>query len=238
MSPDIQRTAATDDYRQDASALRRFPFLSHLGERQVACLSDLCVRRRYRKTMMLYMEGEPLDAVHFLVDGRVKLSVTSEDGKEQILAVPGPGDFFPYTSLFNGTCATSAHAITDITTLAIKPGDLTDLISREPAVAAALLAGAAQHISHLEETIRDFSLRSVPGRIARVLLEEAQRYGEPSGRGYEFPFRFTQQDLAHLVGASRETVSRTLSAFRREGAIGPGGRGRVYSDPELLSTWL
>lgn len=219
--------------------LRSFEYLAVVDEEPLLKLLNLASRRRYRKNMVLCFEGEPMEAIHFVVAGRVKLTITSEDGREQILSLPGPGELFPHTAFLNGDLyGATAEALDDTVTLAVRAEDLRQLLLEEPALASAFLAALARRIHTLEETVRDLSLRAVPGRIARVLMNEAVRFGEQVESGYEFPFRFTQQDLAHLVGATRETVSRTLSTFRKEGAIRPGRKGRVYADLGLLSQWL
>lgn len=235
----LQPELEAGDTVVEVAELEKFHCFADVPPQAVARLAKLAVRRRYRKGMVLCFEGEPVDAVYFIVDGRVKLSVTNEDGREQILALLGPGDLFPYTSFLNGDrCAASAQALEQTVTLAVRPDQLRRLLLAEPVLATAFLAVLAERIHHLEETVRDLSLRTVPGRLARVLINEAYRFGEKVEDGYEFPFRYTQQDLAHLVGATRETVSRTLSAFRRDGALRPGRRGRVYADPRRLAQWL
>ncbi|HLS89595.1 MAG TPA: Crp/Fnr family transcriptional regulator [Sphingobacteriaceae bacterium] len=235
----LQPELEAGDTVVEVAELEKFHCFSEVPPDAVARLAQLAVRRRYRKGMVLCFEGEPVDAVHFIVDGRVKLWVTNEDGREQILALLGPGDLFPYTSFVNGDrCAGSAQALQQTVTLAVRPDQLRRLLLEQPLLATAFLSVLAERIHHLEETVRDLSLRTVPGRLARVLINEAYRYGEKVEDGYEFPFRYTQQDLAHLVGATRETVSRTLSAFRREGALRPGRKGRVYADIRLLAQWL
>lgn len=232
---DIEAT----DAKIEPVHLKCFHYLAGLDTAALERLLSISVKRRYRKGMILCLEGEPIDAIHFVMKGRVKLTITSEEGREQILALPGPGELFPYTSFLNGDCCSAtAQALAETVTLAIRPEQLRALLMAEPTLATAFLVAMAERIHFLEETVRDLSLRTVPGRIARVLLSEASRFGDKVEGGYEFPFRFTQQELAHLVGATRETVSRTLSSFRRAGALRPGRKGRVYADLERLRAWL
>ncbi len=168
---------------------------------------------------VLFAEGEPGDRLYLVTEGKIKLGTTSSDGRETLLAVLGPGDMFGELSLFDpGPRTSTASALTDARLLGLGHDDLVPWLTGRPEVALELLQALAQRLRRTNEAMADLVFSDVPGRVAKALLDLATRFGreQPDG-SILVTHDLTQEELAQLVGASRETVNKALADFQNRG---------------------
>ncbi|MGH8970359.1 MAG: Crp/Fnr family transcriptional regulator [Actinomycetes bacterium] len=185
---------------------------------------------------VLFDEGEPGDRLYVISEGKIKLGRTAPDGRENLLAILGQGEMFGELSLFDpGPRTATATAVTDATLLELNHDDLDVWLRARPEVAAHLLAALARRLRRTNEAMADLVFSDVPGRVAKALLDLAKRFGVQSEDGLHVTHDLTQEELAQLVGASRETVNKALADFAGRGFLRLEARAVVILDVERLS---
>ena len=190
---------------------------------------------RLGRGQALFSEGDRGDQLYVVLEGKMKLGRTSADGRENLLAVMGPGEMFGELSLFDpGPRTATATAITDSTLRALSSTNLQPWLSEHPEVAAQLLAALARRLRRTNEAMADLVFSDVPGRVAKALLDLAKKFGVEAEDGLRVTHDLTQEELAQLVGASRETVNKALADFAGRGFLRLEGRGVVILDLERL----
>ena len=193
--------------------LRAIPYLRGLDDRIAAEVLAIAVERSFAKGRVLFLEGAPCAGLHIVVRGRMKVFKVSPQGREQILALLGPGEAFnEAAALDGGPNPASAEAMTPATLLVLPCELLQDLIDRHPALARAAVRHLASHTRHLISLVEDLSFRTVSGRLARFLLQES---GECEGVRKQW----TQEEMASRLGTGREVISRALKQLEAEGLL-------------------
>ena len=184
---------------------------------------------------VLFHEGEPGDRLYVIREGKIKLGTRSTDGRENLLAVLGPGEMIGELSLFDpGTRPATATAISDAVVLEMGHHDLSTWLASTPAVAEHLLQALARRLRRTNEALADLVFSDVPGRVAKALLDLSSRFGRPVDDGIRVAHDLTQEELAQLVGASRETVNKALADFAARGWVRREGRAIVLLDVDRL----
>jgi CRP/FNR family cyclic AMP-dependent transcriptional regulator len=216
--------------------LRQAPMFAGLDEEAVVALRSAMHEVRLRRGEVLFHEGDQGDELYVVIEGKVKLGRTSADGRENLLSVLGPGQMFGELSLFDpGPRSSTATGITDTVMLALGQEQLMTWLSGRPEVARGLLLQLASRLRHLNEAVADLVFSDVPGRVAKQLLDLARRFGKPTDGGIDVHHDLTQEELAQLVGASRETVNKALADFAHRGWIRLEQRAVVILDVERLN---
>jgi CRP-like cAMP-binding protein len=220
----------------DDNDLRSSPLFAALDDDAAHALRASMTETRLDRGEILFNEGEPGDRLYVILDGKVKLGRTSADGRENLLAVLGPGEMFGELSLFDpGPRTATATAITDLALIGLGHHDLEPWLTSRPEVAGPLLAALAKRLRRTNEAMADLVFSDVPGRVAKALLDLARKFGTPGDDGLHVAHDLTQEELAQLVGASRETVNKALADFVSRGWLRLEGRGVVLLDVERLT---
>lgn len=169
------------------------------------------ITRRFVKGGIIYAPDEPATELYVLREGDVALNLLSGDGRTLTVRVVKPGDIFGHAALLSdGTYDTFAQALRPTTVAAVRRGELEELMSTRPALSLALMDDLGQHSQTLSRRLSHVAFKSVPARLASMLLELAQ----PSGREPTVAGRWTHQELADMINAYRETVTKVLNQFR------------------------
>lgn len=211
------------------------PLFDTLDEATTRALRAAMVEVRMRRGEVLFNEGEPGDRVYVIADGKIKLAHTSTDGRESIIAVLGPGEMLGELSLFDpGPRAATATAIAPTRLLELRHDDLISFLDGRPELSTQLLQGLARRLRRTNAALADLVFSDVPGRVAKALLDLASRFGAATGDGIRVAHDLTQEELAQLVGASRETVNKALAEFGNRGWIRLEGRAVVILDKSRL----
>jgi CRP/FNR family transcriptional regulator, cyclic AMP receptor protein len=215
--------------------LRSALLFRELDDEAAAALRASMVEIKLARGEVLFREGDAGDQIYVVVEGKIKLGRTSPDGRENLLAVLGPGQMFGELSLFDpGPRSASASAITDTTLLGLAHKDLLPWLTGRPEVARNLLSQLAQRLRRSNDTLADLVFSDVPGRVAKQLLDLSERFGVPSAEGLRVVHDLTQEELAQLVGASRETVNKALADFVSRNWIRLESRSVVLTDIDRL----
>ncbi|WP_307802219.1 Crp/Fnr family transcriptional regulator [Cellulomonas dongxiuzhuiae] len=184
---------------------------------------------------VLFHEGEPGDRLYLVRDGKIKLGRRSNDGRENLLAVLGPGEMFGELSLFDpGPRTATATVVADAVVLELGHRDLITWLADKPMVAEHLLQALARRLRRTNEALADLVFSDVPGRVAKALLDLSTRFGQQVDEGIRVAHDLTQEELAQLVGASRETVNKALADFAARGWVRREGRAVVLLDVDRL----
>jgi CRP-like cAMP-binding protein len=191
--------------------------------------------RSVAKGEIVFQEGEPGDRMYVILEGKVKLGQSSNDGRESLLAILGPGEMFGELSLFDpGQRTSTATALTDAVILALSNEQLRPWLAGRPEVATALLQALARRLRRTNEAMADLVFSDVPGRVAKALMDLGEKFGEVTSEGLMVTHDMTQEELAQLVGASRETVNKALADFAQRGWIRLESRQVMILDIERL----
>lgn len=216
--------------------LREAPLFRALDDEAATSLRKSMLLQELKKGQTLFQEGQTGDRLYLVKSGKVKLSHASGDGRESVFMVLGPGDMFGELSLFDpGPRTSTAIAVTDSEILGLGHSDLKPWLQDRPEVAQALLQALAHRLRRTSETMSDLVFADVPGRVAKALLELGEKFGSKSGNGLSVHHDLTQEELAQLVGASRETVNKALADFASRGWIRLETRSVELLDLDRLS---
>ncbi len=241
--PWAPRPAAAEDVPRRIERLKRTPLFEGLTDDELAHVAALMRPRRYRRGMFVFVEGDPVEAVYFIESGSVKASTTGPDGREHIISVLGPGDFFPHVGFLDGGPAPgTAEALEDCSLWVIRRADFYRLLTENPVLAVRMVAVLSARIRRLQMQLRDLATQSVPARVAQALLNLCHQHGAlaPSPgapQAVRIELALSHQDLAALVGTTRESVSRVLSGFRKAGLVSLEQGRFVVRDPSGLQRW-
>ncbi|MGI5119711.1 Crp/Fnr family transcriptional regulator [Marinactinospora thermotolerans] len=215
--------------------LSKAPLFEALDEDGAAALRASVSEVRLGRGQTLFSEGDEGDRLYVILSGKVKLTRTAVDGRENLLSVLGPGEMFGELSLFDPRPRTaSAVAVTDTVLAGLGHDDLRPFISQQPEVAVHLLKALAARLRRTNDTMSDLVFTDVPGRVAKALLDLADRFGKEGDDGLHVHHDLTQEELAQLVGASRETVNKALAEFALRGWLRIEAKAVVLLDIERM----
>jgi CRP/FNR family transcriptional regulator, cyclic AMP receptor protein len=217
------------------AVLRKAPLFEALDDEATRELQDGAVEVKLTRGERLFDEGDAGDRLYVVLDGKIKLTHAATDGRENLVSVVGPGEMFGELSLFDPRPRTmSASAITDTRLAGVAHDYLRTWLSGRPDVAMNLLAALARRLRRTNDVMSDLVFTDVPGRVAKALLDLAARFGTEREDGLWVNHDLTQEELAQLVGASRETVNKALADFVARGWIQLHPKAVLLIDPERM----
>jgi CRP/FNR family cyclic AMP-dependent transcriptional regulator len=215
--------------------LRQAPLFSGLDDEVASALESSMSSSSLRRGDILFSEGDDGNQLYVVTEGKIKLGRTSQDGRENLLAILGPGQMFGELSFFDpGPRSATATAVTDVELKSLGHEALSPVLNAHPDVAHALLNQLAGRLRRTNEVVGDLVFSDVPGRVAKALLDLASRFGRRADDGIHVNHDLTQEELAQLVGASRETVNKALADFASRGWLRLEPRSVVILDLERL----
>jgi CRP/FNR family cyclic AMP-dependent transcriptional regulator len=213
--------------------LRSVPLFAPLDDADWRALEPRFATLAVERGGAVFREDEPGDALYVVLDGKITIGRTSESGRESLLALLGPGEVFGELSVFDGFARTAtAVAVTDATLARLAHADLQHYLTERPGVAVALLRVLAERLRATNLAMADLVFTDVPGRVAKALLALAERFGDGDTR---VEHDLTQEELAQLVGSSRETVNKALADFAARGWIRLDARAVELLDRDRLA---
>jgi CRP/FNR family cyclic AMP-dependent transcriptional regulator len=217
--------------------LQELEFLEGLEEEFFQALAISAAVLEIGAGTTLYREGEPLGAVYFMREGRVKLYRSSGGPKtrDQILGVVGDGSVLGFASALEGRPQSqAAAALTDCVLYAVFRDDLLEIMNRFPEGAIRLTRTLAARTRELEDLVGTLVFHSAPQRVARMLLNLATEEGRVTKRGVVFEPSLSRQEMAEATGISREALSRALSRLAQEGILDLDGKRITILKPAEL----
>ena len=219
----------------DIDIVRKAPLFAALDDEAARALMTSMTSSRLERGDVLFREGDQGNRLYVIGEGKIKLGLTSVDGRENLLAILGPGEMFGELSLLDpGPRTATATAVAETQLIALGNEDLNAFLLGRPAVASSMLTALARRLRRTNDNLADLVFTDVPGRVAKALLDLSSRFGRPSEDGILVPHDLTQEELAQLVGASRETVNKSLADFASRGWIKLEARAVVLMDVERI----
>ena len=213
------------------SVLRKTPLFASLTPEEMRALSLRVRNRRFGRAEALFHEGDSCAGLYVVASGKVRIFKTSSAGREQVLAMEGPGSSFAELPVFDGgNYPASASALEDTEVLFISRQDFQNFCREHPEVALKVIAVVGSRLRRLVGIIEDLSFTTVRHRLIALLLRLAQEHGAVPRDGMRLELTTSHQDLAAELGTVREIVSRNLSRLQAEGFLEVDGRRITLKD--------
>lgn len=214
---------------------RQIPFFSTLTLREAREISGYFTTEEFRKKQPVFSEGDPSDWLYIVIRGKVKITKLSQEGKEIILEIISPLDFFGGVAAVRGfPYPANAVAMENTEVLKVSRKNLMTIMDRFPNLMFSMATNIGDRIKGSHEMLKSIALEKVESRIASLLIKLADKAGEKSGEGVVINMNLTKQDIAEMVGTTVETSIRTTSKLSKAGIIASRAGKIVIKDLEKL----
>ncbi len=209
----------------ERESLRTVPIFSELSDEDISSLAHLALRKRYPKDTVVFFENEEGDFFFTILEGRIKVTILGDDGREVILSVLGSGDFFGEMALLdNEPRSATAIAVEESELLSLHRNDFQSVLNDNRSITSALIRVLSGRLRRANHQISTLALLDVYGRVARVIVDMAREEGKRLRDGRIAFRRATHQEIANRIGTTRETVTRMLKDLERQGLIHVEGK--------------
>jgi CRP/FNR family cyclic AMP-dependent transcriptional regulator len=216
--------------------IRRVPLFATLTDSEFASLEHIFVVRSYRKNQIVFLEEDTGNYMYIVLAGKVKITKSSPGGKESLLAIHRPGDFFGEMALLDGkTSPATVSAIEDCKIIIITAADFNHLLMQNEKVVRQIIQVLCARLRQVWAQIQSLSYSNADARIRSGILQLARKHGVPDARGIIIDLKITHQELAEMVGTSRETVTRTLARLQKQGILLLDARRIVVLNSKALA---
>lgn len=212
--------------------LRNVPLFSGLDEKRLGVLVPMMMRTSFSRNETIIGAGDPTDSLYIVISGRLKVLMSDEQGREVILAILGAGEFFGEMGLLDDSPrSASVLTLEPCELLSISKSDFKRCLAENSDLSLMVMRGLVRRLREADQKIGSLALMDVYGRVARLLLEMAEDVG-----GEKMVVKkLSKQDIAKMIGASREMVSRVMKDLELGGYIEARGRSLVLHDNILLA---
>lgn len=230
-----ERTPEKVDERKIMGLLRKAPLFAEASADGLGSLVLGARLETFRARQVIYLPGDRSYGVHVLAQGRVKVSKVTRDGKELTLAYRSGGEFFGETCLLGGEPREEmVESMEPSLTVEVERTAFESLLGREPALCSQFARTLIARRREIEAKVEQLVFKDVGSKLAELLLRLGSEHGIENKRGLVLGVKITHQEMANLIGSTRETVSLTLSQFKRKGLIATEGRRVILADTEAL----
>jgi len=216
--------------------LRKFPVFRDLSDYEMEPIIDFSHTKTYNPKTIVFMQNEPITDVYFIQKGKVKIYRTDYDGKEHIVNILQNDDMFPHQGFFRkGNYPAHAEVIEESVLINIPINSFENFLLTHPDVSIKMFRVLSETIIDLQARLEEKVLYSVNDQIILLLLRLARKNGRRMKEGqYKLSVQFTNQELANMIGSSRETISRTLTQLRKKNLIKTDEDGALIIDYDTL----
>lgn len=213
------------------TVLRTVPLFAGFADEQLRTLSGVVVRRTVPRGAIVIVEGDPTDSLYIVISGRMRVLMSDADGKEVILAILGPGEFFGEMGLIDDNPrSATVVAVEPCELIVITKRDFKRILAENFEMAMTVMRGLVRRLREADRKIGSLALLDVYGRVARLLIDTAEMV---NGQRI-VTRRLPKQDIAKMIGASREMVSRVMRDLQLGGFIEVRGSQILLRDKILL----
>jgi CRP/FNR family transcriptional regulator len=215
--------------------IRRVPLFATLSDSEFNSLQSVFLIRCFRKNQVIFMEEDTGKYMYIVLAGKLKVTKTTPGGKETVLAIHQPGDFFGEMTLLDGkTAPATVSAMEDCRIATVSGSDFRKYLMRNEKVVEQIIQVLCSRLRQVWAQIQSLSYSTADARIRGTLLQLSRKHGVPDARGIIIDLKITHQELAGMVGTSRETVTRTLARLQRGRIIQIDGRRIIVLNPRAL----
>ncbi len=223
----------------DVSLLKKVPLFAEFGDEDLAAVALLVQPRRFSKHAVLVYEGDPGDALFVVVKGNVAVTRLSNEGKESILSILKEGDFFGEMGVLDASPRSATiKALGDVEVAMLARKDFLDLLARSAQMSLRLVLTLSSRLRATNQAIQAASYQDIRTRLASLLLNLEKNFGEKVEGGTRLTLRLTNQEMANMIGTTRETVNRMLNRFWDEKLIDMRTANVIITEHEKLQAIL
>lgn len=222
------------------SFLQRVSIFSGIGADSLQRIASITGEKSFPKKSIIFHEGDQGDTLYILKSGRVKISKITEDGREKTLTIMQPGDFFGEMAIFDDLPRSATAEVIDDTAMVytVSKRDFERIILEHPSIALKIMRDLTRRIRQVNQQVEDLAFKDVHERVASTLCHLSKSEGRSmGGNKVLINLKMTHQDLANMVGSSRETVTRALNRLQDEGIISISHQQITINQPMALSRW-
>jgi CRP/FNR family transcriptional regulator len=218
--------------------LRRSSIFSQFADEELKKIAELIIERKLKKGSVVFYEHDPSSAFYIIKEGKVKVYKMSEDGRELIIGIFSSGGIFGDVPVFDGgPYPATAATLTDSVLYLIRKEQFEELLTRHPEISLKVIRILGRRLRQALNLIKNLGLKNVPQRLAGLLLQLAKEYSHKSEAGMELDIPLSRQELAELIGVSRETVIRELGKFAKAKIIKIEGKKIFITNQDKLRLW-
>lgn len=223
----------------DLNVLADVPLFTGLSEDELRLVGAMAVRKQFNRGAVLFFEHEPGDALYIIEEGQVRIYRVAEDGREKTLTLLSNGDFFGEMALIDDEPRSAIAEVTDPSVLlCIHKRDFQQLVQSKPQIAVSIIKGLSQRLRQTNKQLMEAVFLDVRGRMCRLLLDLDDEYGKAYEAGRLIDIKLTHQELANMVGTSRESVTRVLTELQDIGALGYVKRRLMWIDRDRIADYI
>ncbi|HTX03754.1 MAG TPA: Crp/Fnr family transcriptional regulator [Candidatus Acidoferrales bacterium] len=223
----------------DTTNLRNIPLFREFEEAQLQQVAQTAALRTYHKHEFIVREGDPGGTFYIILDGSVAVTRVASDGRETILSILKSNDFFGEMSLFDSSLrSASIKTLSDVKVGVIDEKAFLEVLERSPKIARYLVTALSQRLRAANQLIAATTSQDIRARLASLLLNLSQSFGEKAENGVKISLRLTNQEMANMIGTTRETVNRTLNRFWDEKLIDMRTSHVIVVEPDKLRSLI
>ncbi|WML59972.1 Crp/Fnr family transcriptional regulator [Neobacillus sp. PS2-9] len=216
--------------------LSEFSLFRELNDLELTKITDIAIARDWKKQSHVFLQGDPLENVYFIYDGKIKIYKSDINGKEQIVAIAKKGEMFPHVGFFRkGDYPAYAEVIEPSTLIAVPISKFESVLIDNPELCIKVFKVLGEKIVDLQNRLEEQILNNTYEQIIKLIIRLAQKHGQEKGDGtILLKSEFTNKDLANMIGTTRETISRTLTKMKKDELIEVDEEGNMIVDIEIL----
>lgn len=216
--------------------LSEFSLFKELNDMELTKITDIAIARDWKKQSHVFLQGDPLENVYFIYDGRIKIYKSDINGKEQIVAIAKKGEMFPHVGFFRkGDYPAYAEVLEPSTLIAVPISKFEAVLIENPELCIKVFKVLGEKIVDLQNRLEEQILNNTYEQIIKLIIRLAQKHGQDQGDGtILLKSEFTNKDLANMIGTTRETISRTLTKMKKDELIEVDDEGNMIVDIEIL----
>jgi len=216
--------------------LSEFSLFRELNDYELTKITDIAIARDWKKQSHVFLQGDPLENVYFIYDGRIKVYKSDVNGKEQIVAIMKKGEMFPHVGFFRkGDYPAYAEVLEPSTLIAVPISKFETVLIENPELCIKVFRVLGEKIVDLQNRLEEQILNNTYEQIIKLLIRLGQKYGKELEDGrILLKAEFTNKDLANMIGTTRETISRTLTKMKKDDLIEVDDEGDMLLDIEFL----
>ncbi|MBT2686511.1 Crp/Fnr family transcriptional regulator [Bacillus sp. ISL-37] len=224
------------DKNEIKSVLARFSLFRDLDDHELEKIVDISISREWKKNSHIFMQGDPLENVYFINEGKVKVYKSDANGREQIVAILKKGEMFPHVGFFRKGGYPGYSEVLEQASLVVVPiSQFEKVLVDNPHLSIKVFKVLGEKIVDLQERLEAQILNNTYEQIIKLLIRLGELHGEKQENGtILLKADFTNKDLANMIGTTRETVSRTLTKMKKDQLITTDSNGNMILDPDVL----
>ncbi|WP_066061091.1 Crp/Fnr family transcriptional regulator [Neobacillus soli] len=213
-----------------------FSLFRELNDFELTKITDIAIAREWKKQSHVFLQGDPLENVYFIYNGKIKIYKSDVNGKEQIVAIMKKGEMFPHVGFFRkGDYPAYAEVLEPSTLIAVPISKFESVLIENPELCIKVFKVLGEKIVDLQNRLEEQILNNTYEQIVKLLIRLAQKHGKEQEDGtILLKSEFTNKDLANMIGTTRETISRTLTRMKKDELIEVDDDGNMIVDVEIL----